>query len=528
MKKIIKIEKRQGKVDMIDIINQAVESVKFVDSWNNENKEEYTPVTGFNWSENDTDKPARFTFKRTKNSHTPSAKSKRYERIYTHLRKRLYKTDRRSPNIKDSDRLSINTIQGYNAKIRNAIKASGIVDTKRNENVDELIQAYPDYKDLLIQIKQARADTLRDVISSVRKQISNDNTILSENAVRHLNKLHFENLVVRRLHLPEGVSERRINKIATNLRKRKENEFSLPLASIKRIMGECLASNRFDELALGVALATGRRAIEVVYAGNFNKTGNKNEIKFTGQVKGSRIFDETPNIIPMLVEADTVIDAVQRLRKTPFYLNTLKVIEDNPEVNPNVLFNRRMANALVSVIRKKFDNDDMVFHTSRVIATKTALKVIHGKRKKRQFDDGMFIAIYTGHTAGGEISLNNNQSYEHVHVLTDEEDNIVSRPLEEEKTKTEDKPRDIQIMKDLIKALEADKLSTNKPFLRWYNKLIENISVYPFALTQRNIRQGYTHKGTLLKIGGGHVATLKKFEHPIIKDHIERYNSSNQ
>lgn len=527
MNKIVKVEKRTGKIDLSDIINQAVESIKFVDSWNNKNKEEYTPKTGFKWTEKDADKPARFFFKRPKNGHTASAKRTRYERIYIHIRKRLYKDDGRKTNIKDTDRLSINTIQGYNAEIRNAIKAAGIVGIERDKNCNELIQAYPDYKDLLSQIKHASADTLKDVISSVRKKISSDNTILSEKVVRDLKKRHFENLVVRRLHLSEGVAEQRINKIANNLRKRKENEFSLSLASIKRIMGECLASNRFDELAVGIALATGRRAIEVVYAGNFSKTRNKKEIKFTGQVKASRIFDETPNIIPMLVTADTVIDAVQRLRKTPFYLKTLKVVKDNPEVNPHVLFNRRMANALVSVIRKKFDNDDMVFHTSRVIATKTALKVIHGKRSKRKFDDGMFIAIYTGHSAGGEISLNNNQSYEHVHVLTDEDDNIASRPLDEEKTKTKEQTRDIQIMKDLIDALQTDKLSTNRPFLKWYDKLIKNISLYPFELTQRNVRQGYTHDGTLLKIGGGHVATVKKFEHPMIKDHIERYNSSN-
>lgn len=515
------IVSRKGKVDLADITLQAVESIKFVDSWNKQKKGEYTPVSGFTWSTEDTEKLDRFRFKRATDGHTNAAKKKAYIRIFTHIQKRLRKSDKRFS--KDDRKLALSTIHAYSGKIRKAIQeGTGAQSLTKDKDIEKLMRDYPIYKEQLERIKQANAVMVGAVKKSVENSIHADKTVLSGKLYNELYKMNFDNEVVRRLGLDASDSKTRKDAIRANRALRKTNAITLSLASIKRIMSECLASKNFDEMALGLALATGRRAIEILHVGNFQKTRGKKNIKFTGQAKASKLQKETPNIIPMLVEADVVIDTVNRLRNMEKMMDTFTLIKDMSESEQNIIINRRFANGLNKTIRRIFGDDRMVFHTSRVIAVKTALAVIYPKQKNRKLDDGEFMARYTGHTLNGKSSYADNASYEHVHIDVNGVDNIVSI----KSNKDDNKQRDVTIMDGLLKALEADRLSTKKPFLKWYDSVMKNISIYPFALTQSIVSKGYNHNGQNLRIGGGRVAVRNYFNHPIVKSYIEKYNNS--
>lgn len=518
------IKKRKGIVDLDDIIKQAVESVKFVNSWNKDHKNEYVPSSGFSWSENDADKPDRFRFKRIATGHTPSAKSKQYKRILTHIQKRLRKTDKRVAT-ENNKQLKLTTVHSYEGKIKEAInKRVGAVGLNFIKDINLLITEYPEYQQQLERIKKADATVIEIIRVDVRNEIHQDRTALSKSLFNALNKLETENEVVRGLGLDSDDSKARKDAIATNRATRKTNAITVSLSSVKRIMKQCLVSDDFYELALGVALATGRRAIEVIHTGEFSKTRGKNNIKFMGQAKTSILLKETPNIIPLLVDSGVVLEAVTQLRKHSVYGKLSRVIKGMNESEQNIVINRRVAAYLNALIRDYFDNDNMVFHTSRVIAVKIAVDVIYPQSKNRKMDNGEFMAKYTGHTLNGKSSYSDNASYEHVHISIEGADNIPAY-APESTSNGKNVKRDAGMMQGLLKALEADRLSTSKPFLTWYGKVMEKISKYPFRLTQSSVSKGYQHEGEVLRVGGGRNAVRRYFNHPIIKEYIDQYNT---
>ena len=518
------IEKRKGIVDLDDITTQAVEAVKFVDSWNKSKKGEYTPDSGFSWSDKDADKPDRFRFKRTANGHTVSAKKKQYKRILTHIQKRLRKTDKRWSQ-ENNKQLKLTSVHSYEGKVKKAInEVVGAVSLNLNKDMNKLVSQFPLYKKQLESIRQADASIIDITRIDVRNKIHKDRTALSKNLFNALSELDTENEVVRGLGLDSDDSKARKDAIASNRATRKTHAITVPLSSVKRIMGQCLLSDDFYELALGVALATGRRAIEVIHVGEFSKTRGKNNIKFMGQAKTSILLKETSNTIPMIVDSSTVLDAIDKLRSHPIYETLASVVKGMSESQQNIVINRRVAPYLNTLIREYFDNDGMVFHTSRVIAVKIAVDVIYPQSKNRSLDNGEFMAKYTGHTLNGKSSYADNASYEHVHIDINGDDNIAKYEPDAAPINKEIK-RDVNIMQGVLKAIEADKLSTSKPFLKWYASVIDNISIYPFRLTQSIVSKGYKYKGDILRIGGGSIAVRKYFNHPVIKDCIDRYNA---
>jgi hypothetical protein len=73
----------------------------------------------------------------------------------------------------------------------------------------------------------------------------------------------------------------------------------------------------YSRLAIAVALATGRRAVEVLYTGQFTKL-DTHLLAFTGQAKKRAGTDQNITLhIPVLAEADLILKAVKAIRHTP-------------------------------------------------------------------------------------------------------------------------------------------------------------------------------------------------------------------
>lgn len=508
----------RAQIDKADIILQAVEAVKFIASWNKKGAEEYTPLSGFVYSKNDINKPDRLRFKRPANGHTVSAKRKAYDRLSNHIKRRLTQSDgrRAADSIK---KLKITTLHKYYGEIRSAIqRETNQVSLTLVDDINKLGEDFPLYKKKMDVLKKTSALLLDETKRAVMNDIHSDNTALSEKTYDALFSINLDNEVVASMGLNDAKKKTRTDNQDSNLAERKTSAITLPYASIERITNDCLQSESFYKLALGIALATGRRAIEVIYRGNFKATKNKREIKFTGQAKTSKLSKEKPNFLPLTMNAEIIINAVEKLRSTDQYLDLYDAIKDLPEYEQNIVINRRTASYLNDLIRKEFDNDNLVFHSSRVIAVKVAMEKLH-KPAFEHLDNGAFIATYTGHTLNGKLSFTDGASYEYIHIDTESKDTIESR------VDSGDITRKPETMGGLLKALEADKLSTSKPFLKWYASVMENISIYPFQLNQSLVSKGYDHNGQLLRIGGGRVAVRNYFNHPIIKDFIERYNN---
>ncbi|EPA8654248.1 TPA: hypothetical protein NJZ29_004608 [Vibrio parahaemolyticus] len=138
-----------------------------------------------------------------------------------------------------------------------------------------------------------------------------------------------------------------------------------------------------SDLAIGIAMSTGRRLTEVMKTAKFKKVDNKT-LLFSGQLKtkNRHLFEElAPYEIPALIDADIILKALQRLRKdtgkdTLSYLNVLgETVEstvkdgDTKDVYHNRAVHKRYESTLNRAIRSQFENGHFSFKDCRAFYT---------------------------------------------------------------------------------------------------------------------------------------------------------------
>ncbi|WP_329502364.1 protelomerase family protein [Pseudomonas aeruginosa] len=130
----------------------------------------------------------------------------------------------------------------------------------------------------------------------------------------------------------------------------------------------------FSYLALGLALATGRREVEILKLAKFEKVGEF-ELEFSGQAKrrGGVDYGDSYRIYTLL-QADVVLEAFAKLRAMPEVLELQHL--DNTEVN------RRVAKTLNTQAKRVFGNQERVFKDSRAIWARVVFE-LHFTRDAR-------------------------------------------------------------------------------------------------------------------------------------------------
>ncbi|PSW22905.1 hypothetical protein C9J19_20875, partial [Photobacterium phosphoreum] len=109
---------------------------------------------------------------------------------------------------------------------------------------------------------------------------------------------------------------------------------------------------KWEALATGIALATGRRAIEVLIQGEFEQIG-KYSISFSGQAKERTGIDHTNKFeIYSLIDADKVISAIEVLRNYPNIKAMIKELNDGRHYQFNELVHNRTATHLNNFMRE--------------------------------------------------------------------------------------------------------------------------------------------------------------------------------
>ncbi|MGP7735660.1 protelomerase family protein [Oceanimonas smirnovii] len=119
----------------------------------------------------------------------------------------------------------------------------------------------------------------------------------------------------------------------------------------------------YEALATGVGFATGRRDIEVLIQGRFEKTG-KNTFRFSGQAKERGGVDyENQYDIYSLVDTDVVLRALELLRSKPNVAGMIKELEGYQDMRYyqfNELVHNRTAAPLNKFMREFMDGAGFV------------------------------------------------------------------------------------------------------------------------------------------------------------------------
>lgn len=128
----------------------------------------------------------------------------------------------------------------------------------------------------------------------------------------------------------------------------------------------------YSRLAIGVALATGRRAVEVLYTGKFSKVDD-HTLQFVGQAKKRPGTDQKEKMtIPTLLDADMVLEGISRMRSTPELIELRKRVKEKPtEREGRNEVNRISASTLNKTIKRVF-GEPFSFKDTRAIYARMA------------------------------------------------------------------------------------------------------------------------------------------------------------
>lgn len=263
----------------------------------------------------------------------------------------------------------------------------------------------------------------------------------------------------------------------------------------------------WQDLAVGVSLATGRRCVEVVHYGNFEKVENF-KLKFSGQRKTKMNANKEYNI-PSLVEADLVIKAIDELRKSERITSLIGRLNGGElhEAEFARRINGSVAASLNDCIRDTFDPEKNPLSTakiehkrlkdSRAIYARISYSIYTANSKKAgriPVQDSIFFKENLGHTDPNEC-----ESYKQF-IISDEEHLSAYQIKKAKKDGSQVTFADrLPLMKSLS---ETEIIQTKRAFLKYIEWAIEKLNQDPdFVFDNMAIRSDL----------GGKAATIGEF-----------------
>lgn len=420
------------------VIDELVYRTKQIDFWTNDNGDiEESIPTGVK------------LFKKPKNSAgAPSVKAKYYERAATHLKNNLYESQSRK-----HDKLELTTYSRYMSRARVAIRERV---SRHAHDVFQKIEAlqaeYPEYAEMLAPIITDEQRRVTEVTRKVAAKLLEEDTARSDDLRAILITMskngELEHPIIKYMQISENDSARIMLKKGKRLSEKKENAPIYFIDDLLNVANQALESSSTYDLAVGVALSTGRRAIEVMYQGEFKAIGDY-EIEFSGQAKRGKGVDTDSYIIPTVIKTDKIVEAVTKIRTSSQFekleeklaeieeeKGSLSIIERNEHIN---VATARMLNYSAKKLldpNTPQEESDVQFKDTRVLALQIAIKRIR-ETSKTKGDLNVFVKNFQGHQNFKEL-----ENYMHIEV-TEDAKKADRNVIKEEKT------RDIEITTDL-------------------------------------------------------------------------------
>lgn len=321
-------------------------------------------------------------------------KTKRLGRLADKVKNKLFEDGRR----KDEEKLKASSYRRYLTTIRNAITAQNWRHHAIEETCRRMAKHFPKYADQLHHMAEIQDITpLRLAYRELKNQVKRDG---DNAAYLEVKKMKLDHEIMRHLALPAVVRDQLGDEAKSVLEYKATNTITINYHWLVKTASELIDSRElrsdgsvaafYSHLALGIAMATGRRAVEVLAQGRFKKVGEF-ELEFSGQAKQRMGVDYGASYrIYTLLSADVVLEAIERMRSLP------EVIElqdkDNTEIN------RRTAKTLNTLAKRIFGDEARVFKDSRAIWARIVYEA-HFKRDTRwkTVNDEVFWKEMLGH-----------------------------------------------------------------------------------------------------------------------------------
>ncbi|MGI0120361.1 protelomerase family protein [Zooshikella sp. RANM57] len=282
---------------------------------------------------------------------TRSAKTQKLQRLAKAFMKQLHESG-----------LSEKTIVKYISKTRKEIYDANLRHHNLDQQLEVIYKYHPELKDELNKLlKLPMSHAIQGLVQLQEKYNG-------QPVHKRLQQLQLGHEVLRFIRMGDLckklekeynqlVQDRHRNPITVN--------YQWLLNTIESLLTEKTKNGTYSysRLALGLALATGRRAIEILYQGKFSKHGESQyQIEFKGAAKKRMSVGE--GVLYTIVPAELVMKGIWHLRRLP-EIKALQSFKHLPEGERNALINQRCARTLNDTTKLVFGDNDALFKDSR-------------------------------------------------------------------------------------------------------------------------------------------------------------------
>lgn len=291
-----------------------------------------------------------------------SEKTRRIRALAESVKNKLHEDGRK----KEENKVSLATYRRYLTDVRRAISAQNWHHHGLEKKLDVLARRYPQYAPSILAIKCKDVADTRNAHKELLEEIIDDSK-----AYEDVSALILNHEILHHLAMDSAKKAKMASAQQEALAHKKTNTIDVDYNWLMTTVNTLLTPNTskdisFSRLALGIAFATGRRAIEVVYQGKFKLAGEY-ELDFSGTAKKRGGADHSKSYrIYTIVPAKTVMAAIELLRSQP-EITALSFLDNLPENERNVAVNHRMAKTLNTTAKRIWMDDNRVFKDSRPV-----------------------------------------------------------------------------------------------------------------------------------------------------------------
>jgi hypothetical protein len=459
--------------------------------------------------------------------------------------------------------ISPNTYHNYLTAVRNAIKETGrkhpalASSLNRKGYLAHAVKALPAYANELNALAKMPASTVGNAKAMLKEQLHAElKGAQLDTAIEIVDGLLVDHPLVAMLVKSKAKREQRAKTEAASLTHKSQHLKQYNFPAVLALAKQSLASDSYTQVAWGIALLTGRRSGEVLHFGTFTKI-DESTVLFEGQLKKRQGTPSEAYPIPVLADADLIIEAVKRLRAMPevavFKSGTGKYYDEEvkyselPKHKLTLAINQRTNGVLNDRAKRLMKDPSEVFKNTRGIYARYCSDYVrpHSEQWAR-FNEDQFLKAILGHESVDEVkhyrqvSLAYEEQADWLKVPEETEDKAESTPANQEPVKKNWKAYSpIKALREKLDALDANgvviggRKVSSKSIIEFHDtKLRFWVAENPkLKITQSAIEK---NKGNTLESGTGSVnvrvnrGTFQAWLKAVGAEAVEAYNAGKE
>ena len=412
---------------------------------------------------------------------------------------------------KTEDKASLAYMNKNITRLRSKIKEFGFIHHAFNDSINKIMNENPiakpqlsllldiEYKELDLAIKQCAHDMIK---RSLRFKDENKKEQL-KNATKKLKSLRFEPIVFETLKRTDEQIEEFNDMAKARLKRYHSGMIEIDYEKTIKTMNNCLRSRDMSELAVGLALASGRRMTEITSPlyGKFKKTNKKFSANFETIIKTK--IDKQFQIV-LLVDYKIFQESLERFRSLEQVKKTIEEMshtEDRQE-RSNIL--RDSIGKTINRNIKNIMGNEWTIKDMRAIYAKIGYEELKAREKSAgriAMADDLYYQSNLGHD-----SSTTQQNYKRFVLLGDKPLSITD--IEKARYIDENEHEEITRIEAMRTLLYSDKVQYRRAYRGYVDYILGAIEKEPNAKV--TIRFIYEEIGGDKKAIGDFIKILKE------------------